>query len=105
MSRLLVTEDAIRNAVVAEALKDLGYQGPVGGWNKWGAWYGPGWQNASPWRLGGRVTSVVKLSARCLRKATSPRESFGQGLQARSQMTHRPHLARLNGGAIHVEGD
>lgn len=46
MSRLLVTEDAIRRAVVAEALKDLGYQGPVGGWNKWGAWYGPGWQNA-----------------------------------------------------------
>lgn len=46
MSRLLVTEDAVRRAVVAEALKDLGYQGPVGGWNKWGAWYGPGWQNA-----------------------------------------------------------
>lgn len=39
-------ETAVRRAVVAEALKDLGYQGPVGGWNKWGAWYGPGWQNA-----------------------------------------------------------
>lgn len=46
MSRLLVTEAAIRGAVVAEGIKDLGYQGKVGGWNKWGAWYGPGWEYA-----------------------------------------------------------
>lgn len=46
MSRLLVTEDAVRRAVVAEALKDVGFQGKVGGYTKWGAWYGSAWTNA-----------------------------------------------------------